>query len=111
MGKIKYNRGTTYSLTHTYQKNGQPSDDGQTLMLTVKQDQYDNSDDDSTAILKKDVPMNGSENTVTILPNDIDESVEPGDYYFDLKVKESSSVILMADWGEFELVATPTNRL
>lgn len=110
MSKIKYNRGTTMAITHTYQKNGEPSDAGETLFFTVKPDEFDTSANDSTATVKKDVTMNGATNIITIEATDIDDTVEPGTYYYDVKVKENGGNIYLVDSGEFIINATPTNR-
>jgi hypothetical protein len=110
MGKITYERGTTYTITHTYQKNGVDSTDGATLFFTVKSDQYDTSTDDSTAIVKKTVTMSGATNTFTIDPTDVADTVDPGDYYYDMKVKETGGAIYGVDSGTFKLIAQPTNR-
>lgn len=111
MGVLTYNRGTTFTLTHIYQKNGAPSSDGSELLLTVKQPQYDTDATDSNAILKKTIPMSGPSNTIVINPADIADSVTPGQYYYDIKVKETGGAIYLADSGTFVLSATPTNRL
>lgn len=110
MGKITYTRGTTYTITHTYKKNGVDSTDGATLLFTVKPDEYDSTADDSTATLKKNVAMSGATNVFTIEPDDIDDSVEPGKYYYDMKVIETGGDIYLVDSGKFNLEATPTNR-
>ena len=111
--QITYNRGTTFNITHTYKKNGEPSDDGLTLMFTVKE-QVDNDADDSTAIIEKNITMDGAVNVITIDPADVPMSVEDGLYVFDLKVIESvgpPAVIYLAGSGDFELDVTATNRI
>lgn len=110
---IDYVRNTTYIFTHTYQKNGVDSSDGQTLFFTVKENQFDESIDDSTAIVKKTYSMSGPETEVTISPEDIADTVQPGKYYFDIKIKESDGppkVIYPGASGEFNLIGKPTNR-
>jgi hypothetical protein len=111
--KIDYERNTTYTFDHVYQKNGVDSDAGMTLFFTVKTDQYDSSTDDSTALIKKTYSMNGATTTVTISPGDIADTVEPGDYFFDIKIKESDGppkVIYPGISGTFSLMAHSTNR-
>lgn len=110
MGKITYDRGTTYTLTHIYQKNGVNSSDGVTLFFTVKSVDNDTDATDSTAILQKNVSMSGATNTITILPTDIPVTQEEGKYFYDLKVKESETVTYKVDEGTFVLNASPTNR-
>lgn len=110
MGKITYDRGTTYVLTHIYQKNGVNSSDGQTLFFTVKTTDNDTSAADSTAILQKNITMSGATNVITILPTDIPVTQAEGKFFYDLKVKESATVTHKVDEGSFVLKASPTNR-
>lgn len=113
MGKITYNRGTTFSITHIYQKNGVPSSAGLELLFTVKQ-ATDADSTDATALIKKNISMSGSENVITIDPGDVDDSWSDGDYIYDLKVVESwgpPPVIYPADSGTFTLDVTATNRI
>lgn len=111
MGKLTYNRSTTFTLTHNYQKNGVASSDGSKLFFTVKPSQFDTSDLDDTAIIKKTITMTGPTNVITITPSDVQETVAPGTYYYDLKVTDNVVGIILADSGQFKLVGTPTNRL
>jgi len=111
--KLEYYRNTTFNLTHVYQKNGVPSTDGQTLFFTVKPTQYDTSTGDTTALISKTISMSGANTTITINPTDLADTVAPGTYYFDIKVKESNGpppVIYQCAAGEFILLAEPTNR-
>ena len=111
--ELTYKRNTTFSFVHTYKKNGVASSDGVTLFFTVKTDKYDTSTNDSTALIKKTLPMDGPDTIVTISPEDIADTVAPGSYYFDIKIKESDGppkVIYPGISGSFILVADPTNR-
>lgn len=113
MGKISYNRNTTYTITHVYQKNGVDSDEGETLFFTVKADEYDTDSVDASAIVSKTIDMDGATTVFTIDPGDIDDTVDPGKYFYDIKVKESNGpppIIYGVDSGTFTLAATPTNR-
>lgn len=110
MGKMEYIRSTTMAITHTYRKNGEDSDAGQVLFFTVKADEYDSDETDASALIKKNITMNGATNIITIEPTDISDSVEPGKYFYDLRVKEAGGNIYLVDSGTFTLVATPTNR-
>ena len=110
MGKIEYTRSTTMAITHTYRKNGEDSDAGQTLFFTVKADKYDSDETDASALIKKNITMSGPTNVIAVDPTDIADTVEPGKYYYDLRVKESGGNIYLVDSGTFTLVATPTNR-
>jgi len=110
---IVYSRNTTYTFDHVYQKNGVNSNDGLTLLFTVKKDQYDTVANDSSAIIKKSIAMSGATTVVTIDPGDIPDSLEPNDYFFDIKVIESYGpppVIIQCTQGTFTLEAYATNR-
>lgn len=109
MGKIVYNRGTTYTIGITYSNaNGV---NGQTAMFTAKTAKYDGDTADSTAIFKTDVAMAGNAASVTITPSSVTDSVAPGSYYYDVKVLDTSGAVYLIDSGSFVLNATPTNRL
>jgi len=113
MAKITYQRNTTYTITHIYQKDGVLSSAGHLLLFTVKQSQYDADSSDTAAIVKKSITMSGPTNNIIINPGDIADSVPPGTYYFDLLVVESTGpppVIYPAASGKFILTAQPTNR-
>lgn len=111
--QLDYERNTTYTITHTYNKNGVPSSDGITLFFTAKTAQFDTNTSDATAIVKKTVSMSGPTTVFTINPEDVSDNVVAGKYFWDIKVKESDGppkVILPAASGTFNLMAHPTNR-
>lgn len=113
MGKLTYSRNTTYGIQHTYQKNGVNSTDGVTLFFTVKATQNDSDAGDSTAIISKTIAMSGAVTSFTIDPPDVADTVNPGKYFYDFKVKEAGTsplVIHQCDSGTFILEAEPTNR-
>lgn len=110
MGKITYNRGTTYTLTHVYQINGVPGTTGTKLLFTVKQS-VDNDITDSAAIIQKDITMSGSSNLITIAPGDVSDSASDGNYVYDIKIIDSVLGTVLADSGKFILDVTATNRL
>lgn len=107
---ITINRGTTYTITHVYKKNGVESSDGATLFFTVKTDESDLDDTDSTALVSKNVAMSGATNVVTLDPDDT-QDIEPGKYWFDLKVLEDAGPIYRVAKGRCTIDASPTNRL
>ena len=111
MGQITYPRGTSFNLTHIYQKNGVDSTDGAKLLFTVKQPQFDSDSSDAAAIIKKNITMSGATNVITIDPEDVADSVDPGDYNYDLKVIETGGSQYQVDTGTFTITAGPTNRL
>lgn len=112
--QIDYYRNTTLSITYTYKKDGVASTDGVTLFFTVKTAQFDSSTSDTTAIVKKSPSFSGGSSvTFTIDPPDIADTVAPGLYYYDFKVKESDGppkVIYQGVAGRFNLIGEPTNR-
>lgn len=117
MAKLRINRGTTYSRTMTYKEDGVTTSlVGATVFFTMKSAEYDTSADDSTAIVSKtlsgvDLPdaADGLA-TITLDPEDTD-LVEPGDYFYDIKVKKSTGEIYKTDEGTIKLDGSPTNRL
>lgn len=113
MGAITYNRGTTYNITHIYQKNGVPSNDGIVLLFTVKS-VVDDDITDAAALISKNITMSGSTNVIPLSPGDIADSFPDGDYVYDIKVVESwgpPAIIYPADSGDFTLDVTATNRI
>lgn len=113
MGKITYNRGTTYTINFVYQKNGAPSSDGIELLFTVKQ-AVDNDSTDTAAVIKKNIPMSGSTASIPINPADVSDSFSDGNYVYDIKIVEAwgpPAVIYPGDSGKFILDVTATNRI
>lgn len=113
MAKISYNRGTTFTFTHVYQKGGIPSSDGIELFFTVKKS-VDNDISDSAAILKKNITMTSSQTTVQINPGDVPDSASKGKYVADFKIVEAwgpPPVIYPGGSFDFELDVTSTNRI
>jgi hypothetical protein len=110
MGRITYNRGTTYTIQVNYSNSNNVA--GTTAMFTVKATPgYDTSTNDSTAILKKDASMTNNAASIVILPSDIPDTQAPGNFTYDVKVLDANSAIYLIDSGQFVLEATPTNRL
>lgn len=108
-------RGTKYSITGTYTDNNGDAVDitSSEIFFTVKEDEYDTSSDDSTAIIKKDGTIvdgpNGSY-AVTLTPTDT--QVEPGKYYYSITVDvtgDATDIKLLAS-GKVKIVGHPTNR-
>lgn len=108
MGKITYNRNTTYTLGVTYENTNGIL--GSIALFTVKPTQYDSDATDSTAILKKEVNLTANVGTATIAPTDIPDSTLPKTYFYDFKVLDTSGAIYLIDSGKFILEANPTNR-
>jgi hypothetical protein len=112
--KLRVDRGTTYTITLTY-----PNDlTSAKTRFTVKTVEYDEIDDDSTAILKKTI-TGGTEQTdgtwqveITLTPDDT-EDILPDSYYYDIKVDEAGDAVTVVKVieGRFVLDGSPTNRL
>jgi hypothetical protein len=109
MGKIVYNRGTTYTMELTYSNDN--GVDGATAMFTVKTAQFDTSTDDSTAVFKQDQVMSANAANFEITPDDFADTQKPANYFYDFKVLDADGDIFLIDEGTFVLKASPTNRL
>lgn len=111
---INYNRGTTYSVTITYQDNGVAADiTGATIRFTVKTTEYDSDVADSSALILKNVtslsdPTHGIA-TLTINPED-SQTITPGKYYYDVKIELVTGEIYKLEEGFFIVDGSPTNR-
>lgn len=108
---LTYYRGTEFTITHIYQVNGVDATTGEKLLFTIKSVPNDSSATDSTAIFQLDVPMSGATNVITIPASAIPDTVPPGLYYYDIKILDSVSGLILGATGNFNIVATPTNRL
>lgn len=113
MAKLKINRGTTYMRSGTYSKDGVPTSlVGSTIRFTAKDNEYDDSTDDSTAKILKNVTSGDDQGNFEIVINPTDTAdLEPGTYYYDIKVKNSDGTVYKLDEGTIELDGSPTNRL
>lgn len=112
MGKLNINRGTTYTINFQYNKNGvAESLVGATVRFTVKTAEYSTSASDADATILKDIIDGTAEGTATITIDPADTSaLEPGKYFYDIKVEESGGDIYKCDEGIIKLDASPTNR-
>ena len=115
MAQLKINRGTTYTINYTYKKNGTAySLVGATVRFTIKTSEWDTSTTDSTAVVEKNVTSGLVDGTcvITITPADT-ATLEPGQYYYDIKVDELSdgTLVYKTDEGTIKLDGSPTNRL
>ena len=115
MGKFTINRGTTFTISIVYKKNGVAASlVGATVRFTVKTVEFDSSTTDATAVIVKNVTshtdaVNGL-STIEIDPVDT-ATLEPGKYNYDIKVAESGGAIYKIDEGVVTLDGSPTNRL
>lgn len=117
MAKLKFDRGTTYARTITYKKNGVIVPlTGMTVFFTMKSEEYDGDAADGSALVMKnmanlsDTDAAEGRAIVTILPNDT-KDITPGDYFYDIKIREDADHIYKVDEGTITLDGSPTNRV
>lgn len=113
MGKLKVNRGTTYTIGITYKKNNEPATlVGATVRFTVKTDEYDSSTTDATALITKNVTTGNANGEAEIILNPSDTAtLTPEKYFYDIKVQEAGGAIYKIDEGTLQLDGSPTNRI
>ncbi len=112
MGKLRMDRGTTFTIGLLYKRNGTPQSlVGATVRFTVKSTEFDSSTTDATAIVLKNV-TDGDANgqaTITLDPADT-ATVAPNKYYYDIKVEQADGEIYKVDEGTLTIDGSPTNR-
>lgn len=113
MAKIKdVIRGDSHTIPLTIENNGTPVDiTGFTVFFTVNAD----SDpiDDSGAVIEKSVtshtdPTNGK-TLITLDPDDT-TSLTPGNYWYDIQIKDTSDNITSIPKDKFIIVSDITRR-
>lgn len=112
MASLKINRGTTYTISVNYSRNGEPASlVGATVRFTAKPNEWDDDAVDNSASVRKDITNGTEEGAATIILNPADTSnLEPGTYFYDIKVEEASGAIYKIDEGKIKLDGSPTNR-
>lgn len=115
MADLAINRGTTYSRTIEYSVDGVPTTlVGATVRFTMKSSEFDDDPTDAAAEIVKNVTSGNAQGiaVITINPSDT-ATVEPGDYFYDIKVDVHSNgvTIYKIDEGTITLDGSPTNRL
>jgi hypothetical protein len=113
MPSLKINRGTTYTITVNYQKDGVAATlVGATVRFTVKTAEFSAVTDDADAVIKKDITSGSSGGVATITLNPADTAtLAPGSYFYDIKVKEAGGTVYKIVEGRINLDGSPTNRL
>lgn len=115
MANLVLFRGRTHTVTYQHQNSdGAPIDlSGSTVYFTVKENEYDDTGSDSTALIQKtitahsDPTLGRSVFTLT----DTDTYVAPGKYYFDIVVEDAAGQSLPPSvYGSCDIKGTPTNR-
>lgn len=114
MGQLKINRGTTFAINYQHQHDGEDEPlTGATVFFTMKSDEYDSDSDDSDAAVKKTITDHtdaaAGQTTIEIEPADT-ANLEPGKYFYDIRVKEADGRIFKVDEGTVKLDGSPTNR-
>jgi hypothetical protein len=113
LSTIRINRGTTFLWTFHYAKDDEPASlDGATIRFTVKSVEFSDDVDDSDAVITRDI-TDGDDDGVaswTLIPADT-ATLEPGTYFYDIKVKEAGGAVYKIDEGKIRLDGSPTNRL
>lgn len=116
MATLKIDRGTSYTRTlNPYKIDGVVTSlVGATVRFTMKATEYSATTDDSDALVKKNV-TNGTADgvaVITLAPADT-ATIEPGKYFYDIKVDRYSdgTVIHKVDEGKIQLDGSPSNRL
>lgn len=112
--KLTITRGTTYSLTFYYQDSTGAALTlvGATVFFTVKSAEYDTDATDTTALISKTVTShtNAAAGITTIALTPTDTYVTPGNYYYDIKVKNAAGDIYKMIEGRCVIDGSPTNR-
>lgn len=113
--KLEVDRGTTYTIGVLFKKGGViTSLVGSKVRFTMKTTEFDSDADDSDAILKKDVTDGNAQGEAEILITPTDTStLEPGEYYFDVKVDQFNNGVDVYKIieGIIKIDGSPTNRL
>lgn len=115
MADFVINRGTSFGIDVVYKKNGVAASlVGATIWFTMKKREYTEDTDDSDASVQKIVTSHTNApaglSNVTILPADT-QDLHPGDYCYDIKVKEAGGTIYKLTEGTLTLDGSPTNRI
>lgn len=112
MATLKINRGTTFVIGVSYMKDGVPATlVGSTVRFTMKSSEFTDVWADTDAAVQFDQTDGTVDGSVTFKldPEDTAE-LEPGKYYYDIKVQEPGGDIYKLDEGTVKLDGSPTNR-
>jgi hypothetical protein len=115
MSQLKIDRGTSYTRSFDYLKNGVAhSLVGATVRFTVKATEFSSDATDADAVIAKNL-TNGDANghiNIVFAPSDT-ATISPGKYFYDIKVDELSNGVNVykVDEGTIKLGGSPSNRL
>lgn len=109
---LNINRGTTYTINFQYQRNGVNTTlVGATVRFTIKSHEYDDNYTDTSAQVIKNVTTGNSSGVAVVALAPVDTAtIEPGNYFYDIKVEDSSGNIYKCIEGQVVLDGSPTNR-
>jgi len=112
MANLKINRGTTYTIEVRYSRDNTPASlVGATVRFTMKTTEYDADMADASAAVAKNVTSGDASGNANIVIDPADTaSLEPGKYYYDIKVEQADGEIYKIDEGTVKLDGSPTNR-
>jgi hypothetical protein len=113
--KITVFRGRTYPFiyNHTDTTGDAVPLTGCTVYFTVKESEYDSDATDTAAAIKKTVTSHtdAAAGITGWTLDDLDTYIEPGKYYFDVIIEDSSGHAEPPSlYGTFKVEGTPTNR-
>lgn len=115
MADITLARTTDETITFQYyESNGTTirTLTGATVFFTVKENSFDTSTTDATALITKTVTSHTDAvlGLTTILLTKAQTTVDPNSYFYDVRVKEVDGSIHLATYGRCIIQGTPTNR-
>jgi hypothetical protein len=116
MADIEINRETDHSITFQYYEDSDGATKraltGATVYFTVKPNKWDIDDDDSEALITKNVTSHTDAATglTAIALTDTQTNVQPGKYWYDIVVVESDGSRFKATEGRCTVKPGPTNR-
>jgi hypothetical protein len=115
MANITIDRSSDTSITFQYYEDDETTERtlvGATVYFTVKPAPFDSDTDDSESTIQKSITShtNAAAGLTTITLSDSDTNVDPKNYFYDIKVKESDGNIYTATSGRCRVSGTPTNR-
>lgn len=110
---LEFDRGTTNIINVAFEKDEVAASlVGCKVRFTMKEEEYDSSEDDTTAVVTKTITDGDASGNATIelIPSDTN-TLTPKKYYFDVKVEDTDTRIYKIAEGVVDLDGSPTNRL
>ena len=115
MADITINMQTDIAITFQYYESDGTTAralTGATVYFTIKPNSWDQDSDDSEALLSYSTTShtNPSGGLTTITLTDVNTNIVPGNYFYDIVVKESNGLIYKATEGRCRIESKVTNR-